>query len=371
MKSKAIKAIVAVIMAVTVAILCMPMSFAAELVTSGKCGESATWSFNEKTGELKIEGTGVVECPSIWEEQFEEVEETPAMATLKSVVITDGITDISTVSFQGCFSLTQITVPATVTENISDTLVNQTGVKEILFKGTAAQWNVLVANVSLMGAENVKITCSDKVIDPTAKADEDVTEVLEGTLVTSGKCGESATWSFNEKTGELRIEGTGAVSKDEIWEKQFDESGKTPAMATLKSVVIADGITDISMISFQGCNSLKKITVPATVTGNLNDHFVIHTGVEEIVFNGTYDEWNALDAKSVLEIDTVKVTCSDKVIEASASKDDTAETTTVAENAQDSKGGDNTTTIIIIAVAAVVVIAIIAIVIVALKKKKN
>ena len=380
MKSKAIKAIVAVIMAVTVAILCMPMSFAAELVTSGKCGESATWSFNEKTGELRIEGTGVVSFDKTWD-QFGEANATPAIATLKTIVIADGITDISALSFQGCFSLTKITVPATVTGGLSSAFVNNTDVSEIVFNGTKAQWNSIAPDY-LLGYEGtedplheLKISCKDGtivVIDPTVKADEDVTEVPDGTLVTSGKCGESVTLSFNEKTGELKIEGTGVVERPLIWEEQFDESGETPAMATLKSVVIADGITDISTVSFQGCFSLTKITVPATVTENISNTLVNQTGVKEILFKGTAAQWNALVANvSLMGAENVKITCSDKVIEASVSKDDTAETTTVAENAQDSKGGDNTTTIIIIAVAAVVVIAIIAIVIVALKKKKN
>lgn len=179
MKSKAIKAIVAVIMAVTVAILCMPMSFAEELVTSGKCGETATWSFNEATGELRIEGTGVASQDATWEKQFDEsVVDTPAMATLKSVVIADGITDISGVSFQGCFSLTKITVPATITETLGHAFVNQTDVSEIVFNGTKAQWNSIAPDYLLgyEGTENplheLKISCKDGtivVIEPGAK----------------------------------------------------------------------------------------------------------------------------------------------------------------------------------------------------------
>ena len=177
MKSKAIKAIVAVIMAVTVAILCMPMSFAAELVTSGTCGESATWSFNEKTGELRIEGTGVVSFDKTWD-QFDESNATPAIATLKSIVIADGITDISALSFQGCFSLTKITVPATVTGGLSSAFVNQTDVSEIVFNGTKAQWNSIAPDY-LLGYEGtedplheLKISCKDGtivVIEPGAK----------------------------------------------------------------------------------------------------------------------------------------------------------------------------------------------------------
>lgn len=201
MKSKAIKAIVAVIMAVTVAILCMPMSFAAELVTSGKCGETATWSFNKATGELKIEGTGVVERPLIWEEQFDESGETPAVATLKSVVIADGITDISGINFQGCFKLEKITVPATITETLGHAFVNQTDVSEIVFNGTKAQWNSIAPDYLLgyEGTENplheLKISCKDGtivVIEPGAKNE----------LTNNTASGETTTKAANEEKKE-------------------------------------------------------------------------------------------------------------------------------------------------------------------------
>lgn len=206
-------------------------------------------------------------------------------------------------------------------------------------------------------------------------------------LVTSGKCGESATWSFNKATGELRIEGTGVVSFDKTWD-QFNESTATPAIATLKSIVIADGITDISGVSFQGCFSLTKITVPATVTGGLSPAFINHTDVSEIVFNGTKAQWNSIAPDYLLgyegteyPLHELKISCKDGtivVIEPGAKNEPTnntasGETTTKAANEEkkENKNDDNTMTIVIIAVAAVVIVAIIAIVIVALKKKKN
>lgn len=167
MKSRLVKTIAAVALALTLIVMCMPMALAAQ--TSGKCGDNATWSYNAQTCELKIEGTGAVEWADEWS-QFDEASETPATAKLKTLVIADGITDISNLSWQGYYSLEKVTVPATVTAEIGPVFINQTGVSEIVFNGTKAQWNSIAPNY-FMGYEgwekpgqDLKVTCTDGTI---------------------------------------------------------------------------------------------------------------------------------------------------------------------------------------------------------------
>lgn len=115
--------------------------------------------------------------------------------------------------------------------------------------------------------------------------------VLADPDTTSGECGEHVTWSFNKSTGELTISGTG---------KMEDYTGGfniTPPWwehrSSIKSVVIADGVTsigdaafhsydnDYSLLSsvtisdsvakigayaFLDCSSLTSITIPDSVT---------------------------------------------------------------------------------------------------------
>lgn len=164
MKSRLVKTIAAVALALTLIVMCMPMALAAQ--TSGKCGDNATWSYNAQTCELKIEGTGAVEWADEWS-QFDEASETPATAKLKTLVIADGITDISALRWQGYYSLEKVTVPATVTAKIAEAFINQTDVSEVVFNGTKAQWNSIAPDY-LLGYEGtedpiheLKISCTD------------------------------------------------------------------------------------------------------------------------------------------------------------------------------------------------------------------
>ena len=184
MKSRFVKTLVAIAMAVTVMLLCMPMSLAAE--TSGKCGDDATWSYNAQTGELKIEGTGVVTWTEDWA-QFDESLETPASATLKSLVISDGITDISALTWQGYFSLEKVTVPGTVTAEIAHAFVNQTSVEEIIFNGTKQQWDNIMPEDSLMLSEGIKVTCTDGTVEIASEFDGTDTESQSDTEVKTTK----------------------------------------------------------------------------------------------------------------------------------------------------------------------------------------
>lgn len=180
MKSRIVKSIVAVALAFVVVVMCMPMSLAAQ--TSGKCGDNATWSYDEQTCELKIEGTGTVKRAEEWN-QFDESLETPAVATIKSLVIGDGITDISALSWQGCYSLETVTIPATVTAEISRAFVNQTGVTEIVFKGTEQQWNSIVPKEPLMLLNDIKVTCTDGAIEVTTEVVEAQSDVDESIII--------------------------------------------------------------------------------------------------------------------------------------------------------------------------------------------
>ena len=82
-----------------------------------KCGDNAYWSFDENTGKLTISGTGAMYdyqyvqwyLPSTapWSQYF---------ASIKSVEISEGITKIGEYAFFYCIELTDVTIPASVTD---------------------------------------------------------------------------------------------------------------------------------------------------------------------------------------------------------------------------------------------------------------
>ncbi len=75
----------------------------------------------------------------------------------------------------------------------------------------------------------------------------------------SGDCGESVTWTL-DNSGVLTIEGSGAMS-DYTAGPTVPWYGKT-----VKSAVIADGVTKIGSYAFYGCSVLTSVNIPNSVT---------------------------------------------------------------------------------------------------------
>ena len=68
-------------------------------------------------------------------------------------------------------------------------------------------------------------------------------------------CGENATWSLDTSTGELIINGTGAITKAP-W---------TAYASVVKKVTIGEGITDLGGGAFNNMYNIKTISFPASL----------------------------------------------------------------------------------------------------------
>ena len=75
----------------------------------------------------------------------------------------------------------------------------------------------------------------------------------------SGKCGDHLTWTLND--GVLTISGTGAM-----WDYDSEEPTWTPYIASIKSVVIENGVTSIGSYAFDGCDAMSTVDIPNSVT---------------------------------------------------------------------------------------------------------
>lgn len=122
---------------------------------------------------------------------------------------------------------------------------------------------------------------------------------LKQTYENGNKCGDNATWSFDEATGTLTVSGTGAMYD---YNNLYGGTGGTDPFApwidfidSIKRIVIEDGITYISggflgcknateliipksvtsvdVMAFRGCLSLKNVTIPKSLTSIGQDAF--------------------------------------------------------------------------------------------------
>lgn len=78
---------------------------------------------------------------------------------------------------------------------------------------------------------------------------------------TNGTCGDDLTWTFDTETGELSIEGTGAMYNYAYGNRPWESSKDA-----LKIVTIGDGVTTIGNYAFRDCTNLTEIDIPKGVT---------------------------------------------------------------------------------------------------------
>jgi len=107
-------------------------------------------------------------------------------------------------------------------------------------------------------------------------------EVKATYKIVSGNCGENGdnlTWKIDYSTGTLTISGTGNMAN---W-GNTDAVPWYPVRDSIKSVVIADGVTSIGDRAFLGYSNITSVTIPGTITSIGYWAFNKCTGIESVV----------------------------------------------------------------------------------------
>ncbi len=107
--------------------------------------------------------------------------------------------------------------------------------------------------------------------------------------ITSGTCGDNLTWTLDD-AGTLTISGTGAMSS-------YPPGMYTPWMdyaESVTSIVIKDGVTTIGYGAFSGFANLTSVSIPASVTNVGIRAFANCTGLYNVFYCGTDEQWSAI-----------------------------------------------------------------------------
>ena len=168
--------------------------------------------------------------------------------TITSYEIPFGVKTIKSVSFYYPRYLESITVPNTVTLIESQAFCNCTKLSEVNYIGTNEAWNTITINDGNDCLVNANIN------------------FVSGSVIASGACGESLTWSLYAN-GLLKITGTG-----EMWNYYYnptDNSDPAPWLSNssdIKTVIIDNGVTSIGNYAFAYCVNLTSVTIGNSVT---------------------------------------------------------------------------------------------------------
>ncbi|MBR6027505.1 MAG: leucine-rich repeat domain-containing protein [Clostridia bacterium] len=192
-----------------------------------------------------------------------------------------GITAIVGCAFEGCTSLTSVTVPVSVTSIGGGAFKDCTSLSTIYYIGTEAQWAAIrIDRGTIPRTTNIVFT----------------------------QCGDNVYWTLRDDA--LIIYGYGPMYN-------YSEFAEHPWSRSIKKVVINDGVTSIGDFAFGWCTDLTTVTIPDSVTSIGRSAFyectsltsliipVSVTSIGNAVFNhctnlstiyykGTEAEWEAI-----------------------------------------------------------------------------
>lgn len=243
---------------------------AISLPSSGKCGENATYTFNEASGLLTISGTGSIEN-SAFEMRTE----------IRSVVIEDGITEIGDSIFNACVNIFEINIPDSVTK-----------IGKYIFDGCSGPLSITIPSSVTSISDNA--FGSQKIFVHKGSYAEQYASENSLNYVTLEKIPDNVdyvenqvvyyfNWHIDKATETLtfthKYSGQ-SFTGDAPWlpYKEYIKHVVVDDITTFidpRSFAYCDKLEDVSLPSnfkkidseaFYGCSSLKSINLPVTLT---------------------------------------------------------------------------------------------------------
>ena len=232
--------------------------------------DSLSWYFIPEEGRLVVWGAGEMEnysasTPAPWHKYADAI---------KNVTISKGVTSVGNYAFYNCASLENAVLCENVQKVGSHAFDGCTALQKISFSGDAP---VISENAF------TRVTATGYYTDGNATWTSEKTKNYGGTITWhSGQIfGDSIFWSLND-AGELRVWGIGEMpdgSNTTVWQYYAPWYEKRDSIRTL---LIEEGITYISSTAFSGCENLKSVTIPSTLTELGRMAFVSCSAIDSI-----------------------------------------------------------------------------------------
>ncbi len=217
---------------------CYVTVYAEEPPVHETIGDGVTWSYDPLTGEFYYYGAGDmpdygryngINSPAPWSEYCKEI---------KTIIIGDEVTSISTGAFAYCPLLENI--------NFGNNLIK--------IEGYAFERSPLIKNINLPDSLT---TLGNSVF----RECYGITEVIFG----AGIRNMTDSFSFCEN---------------------------------ITSITLPEGLTEVGLMSFIGCSGLTEIHLPSTLVNIESSAFTLCKALKDVYFNGTISQWKEVSVSS-------------------------------------------------------------------------
>ena len=234
--------------------------------------------------------------------------------SLTSITIPDSVTSIGDYAFDGCKSLESITVEEgnTVYHSSGNCLIETTSKTLVLGCKTSAI--PTDGSVTSIGSSTFSICTSlESITIPDSVTSIGIYAFYNCTSLESITIPDSVT-----SIGKYAFLGCSSLTSITIPDSVTSIGDEAFSFcSSLTSITIPDGVTSIGSWAFEGCTSLTSITIPDSVTSIGNGAFDGCSSLTSITFNGTKEEWGAIEKYKDWDYNTGDYTihCTDGDIE--------------------------------------------------------
>lgn len=274
---------------------------------------SALWTFDSATGKIsgykgdltgkttitipsKIDGMQVTSIVGTYTSSYVSVlGDISTNAILKTIIVSDGITNIGFAAFYNCKNVTNITIPSSVKSMGNGVFSNCTGLSNItlpssitsigsdLFNGCTGLTNITIPNgiTKIYSQTFMKCSSLSNIILPSGITNIDSNAFKDCTALTNITIPSSVTTisyqAFYNCSSLTSITIPSSVTT--ISSLAFT------SCSSLTSITIPNSVTSIGSYAFGYCNNLASIIIPSSVTSIENDTFSICSKLTSITVN--------------------------------------------------------------------------------------
>jgi len=240
-----------------------------------------SWAYNEATHTLTVSGTepmnnykGVVRP---WSQYLDDI---------TTVVISDGVTSIGSMAFEGCTHLTSVVIPNSVTAIMENAFMNCRKLESVTLPQNLKHLGYCAFAVT--GLTSVTVPCNLTYGNVFGSC-ENLTTVTLGSKVDAFNgltVADSPLLAVNVEAGNTTFKSIDG----NIYSLLDDSFVYYAAGKSATTFTIPDGVKAISHLAFQSCNNLKSIVIPNSVMTIDGEAFSYCQNLESITFGtGTTD----------------------------------------------------------------------------------